>query len=145
MIEWFYEVMDDTYSEETKGFWKRCETMPKEEKDTAIKEHMAKERPYSSGYPHIKAMNFASAMRKIEKDLKENAPFIPKDESFYLSVDRDYQWCGWQLDISIEGLDNEYRLVLEYDADPNQELEEEEIEEIQDDIGEQTEEWRGRY
>ena len=142
MISWFYKVINDSEQERSRDFWKSCESMEKTQKDAAIKEHMDIEWPYKS--PHIMARTFKSAMKKIEEDLKENMLTLSESdrENLYLHIDSNYLWCSWQLDISIEGLEDckdDLRISLQYDADPNGELEEEDIDEINEEIEQETE------
>ena len=116
--------------------------MTKEQKDQALREYLKQENPYYCN--SIKAISFKGAIRKIEKNLKQNADFLSIEEKkdLYLSLDPNYtSWGGNQLDIDLKGCKNNLRICLYYDADPLGELNDQEIEEIDLDIQEQTDQF----
>ena len=148
MIDWSYEVINDTFRGENIPFWKQdFDSMTSDEKDTKIAEFMAKERPLR--VHSIKAVSFRSVIEKIKESLKDKGHFLTDEEKerFYLRVNPDYaHFEGGQLDIDLRGCENEYRVLLSYDSDPDQDLEQEDIDEVEDEIDQKVEDFtRRRY
>lgn len=97
-----------------------------------------RERPYSHS---AKATNLKRYFAKLQTDLKENfEPF--KDIDFSLSIDKDYcDWEGWQLDVNVLSYDlaDKFRISVQYEADPEQELDESDIDDIHEDMAKESE------
>tara|TARA_R110000868_G_scaffold310015_1_gene571245 strand:+ start:53 stop:499 length:447 start_codon:yes stop_codon:yes gene_type:complete len=148
MIDFSFKIINDSFRDSNLNFFKDLDnlektlSLTKEQKDQALREYLKQENPYYCN--SIKAISFKGAIRKIEENLKQNADFLSIEEKkdLYLSLDPNYtSWGGNQLDIDLKGCKNNLRICLYYDADPLGELNDQEIEEIDLDIQEQTDQF----
>ena len=141
MIDFSFKIINDSFRDSNLNFFKDLDnlektlSLTKEQKDQALREYLKQENPYYCN--SIKAISFKGAIRKIEENLKQNADFLSIEEKkdLYLSLG------GNQLDIDLKGCKNNLRICLYYDADPLGELNDQEIEEIDLDIQEQTDQF----